>query len=226
MHARVSTLFTSVGLPEGKRLKAVQVGGPSGGCVPASLADTPVDFEALVSRGAIMGSGGMVVLDDTDCMVDVARYFLAFTRAESCGKCSFCRVGTGRLLEILEGLCEGRGRMEDLAELEALCMTVRKGSLCGLGRTAPNPVLSTLRHFRGEFEAHAEGRCPAGRCKALIRYVITDRCIGCTRCAQRCPTGAIPMNHYEQHEIDQSLCIRCGSCLSACPEDAVEVRSG
>jgi NADH-quinone oxidoreductase subunit F len=211
------------GLPEGRRLKAVQVGGPSGGCVPASLADTPVDYESLTSHGAIMGSGGMVVLDDTDCMVDVARYFLAFTQDESCGKCTFCRVGTKRLLKLLENLCEGKGTPGDLDEMEALSGHVKDGSLCGLGRTAPNPVLSTLRHFREEFSAHLEGRCPALKCKELIRYEVTDECIGCTRCAQHCPADAIPMNHYEKHVIDPERCIRCGTCVQVCPEGAVIV---
>ncbi|MHC4598663.1 MAG: DUF362 domain-containing protein, partial [Planctomycetota bacterium] len=188
-----------------------------------SLADTPVDYEALTSHGAIMGSGGLVVLDDTDCMVDVARYFLAFTQDESCGKCTFCRVGTRRLLAVLTDLCEGRGREGDLEALEALSKHVQEGSLCGLGRTAPNPVLSTLRHFRDEFAAHVEGRCPAGKCRALIRYEITDDCNGCTRCAQHCPAGAIPMNHYEKHRVDDERCVRCGTCFSVCPEDAVRI---
>jgi NADH-quinone oxidoreductase subunit F len=211
------------GAGEGRRVKAVQIGGPSGGCLPAALSDLPVDYEALVEAGAIMGSGGLVVLDDTDCMVDVARYFLEFTQHESCGKCTFCRVGTRRMLDMLEALCAGRAGRDTLAELEQLALAVRAGSLCGLGRTAPNSVLSTLRYFRGEYEAHAQGGCPAGKCKALIRYAINEKCIGCTRCAQRCPVDAIPMRPYERHEIDQALCTRCDTCRKVCPAGAVEI---
>jgi NADH-quinone oxidoreductase subunit F len=211
------------GIQGGRALKAVQVGGPSGGCVPASLADTPIDYEALRSAGAIMGSGGLVVLDDTDCMVDVARYFLAFTQMESCGKCTFCRIGTRRMLEILERLCNGEGRAGDVEELEHLARITSEGSLCGLGRTAPNPVLSTIMHFRDEYEAHIEGRCPAKRCRALIEYTITDDCIGCTRCAQNCPAEAIQPRPYERHEIDQEKCTKCDTCRQVCPADAVKV---
>jgi ferredoxin len=171
----------------------------------------------------MMGSGGMVVLDDTDCMVDVARYFMGFTQRESCGKCAPCRVGTRRMLEALERFCGGAARPGDLDLLEELAAGVREGSLCALGRTAPNPVLSTLRHFRGEYEAHLAGRCPAGRCKALIAYTIGDECIGCTRCAQRCPAKAIEARPYEKHSIDQSRCIRCGTCRQTCPSNAVHV---
>jgi NADH-quinone oxidoreductase subunit F len=208
-----------------RRFKAVQVGGPSGGCVPASLADTPVDFEALASVGAIMGSGGLVVLDDTDCMVDIARYFLSFTQDQSCGKCTYCRIGTRRMLDILERLCAGRAEPADLRTLEALARDVAAGSLCGLGRTAPNPVLTTLRHFREEFEAHLRGRCPAGRCKSLIRYRVTERCIGCTLCAQHCPADAIAYRPYETHEIDAARCTRCDICRTRCPEHAILVES-
>jgi NADH-quinone oxidoreductase subunit F len=211
------------GIQDGGRLKAVQVGGPSGGCVPASLCDTPVDYEALTAAGAIMGSGGMVVLDETDCMVDVARYFMTFTQRESCGKCTFCRVGTQRMLEILERLCAGQGVPDDIERLEELARFVQRGSLCGLGRTAPNPVLSTLTHFRAEYEAHLRKLCPAKRCKALIRYVITDDCIGCTRCAQRCPVKAIPLTPYRKHEINATLCIRCDTCRKVCPAKAVRI---
>ena len=211
------------GAGEGRRIKAVQIGGPSGGCLPAALADLPVDYEALVEAGAIMGSGGLVVLDDTDCMVDVARYFLAFTQNESCGKCTFCRVGTRRMLELLEALCAGEAEQSAPDELERLAQAVQAGSLCGLGRTAPNSVLSTLRYFRDEYEAHARGLCPAGKCKALIRYAINDKCIGCTRCAQHCPVDAIPMRPYERHEIDQALCTRCDTCRKVCPVEAVEI---
>jgi NADH:ubiquinone oxidoreductase subunit F (NADH-binding)/NAD-dependent dihydropyrimidine dehydrogenase PreA subunit len=211
------------GVEGGRRFKAVQVGGPSGGCVPASLADLPVDYESLVEAGAIMGSGGLVVLDDADCMVDMARYFLEFTRDQSCGQCTFCRVGTKRMLAILENLCAGRGRAGDLDRLEELGRAVKEGSLCGLGKTAPNPVLSTLSHFRDEFDAHLEGRCPAGRCRALITYAVTDRCIGCTRCAQGCPVGAITMKPYERHSVDPVRCVRCGACRERCPNSAIEV---
>lgn len=212
------------GVAEGRRFKAVQIGGPSGGCVPAELADTPVDYEALRAVGAIMGSGGLVVLDDRDCMVDLARYFLRFTQNQSCGKCTFCRIGTRRMLDILDRLCEGDGRPSDLQALEHLAQQVQQGSLCGLGATAPNPVLTTLRHFRSEYEAHLDGRCPAGRCTALIRYRINDRCVGCTLCAQRCPVDAIAMTPYQQHMIDDELCTRCDTCRVVCPHDAVEVR--
>ena len=170
-----------------------------------------------------MGSGGIVVLDDTACMVDVARYFLEFTQNESCGKCTFCRIGTRRMLEVLERLCEGHGTSRDLDKLEKLSLQVQQGSLCGLGHTAPNPVITTLRYFRDEYEAHIAGRCPAHVCRALIRYTITVRCIGCTLCAQHCPANAIPMCPYEQHEIDQDKCVQCGTCKSVCPSDAVEV---
>lgn len=211
------------GVAGGRRLKAVQVGGPSGGCVPAELADTPVDYEALTSAGAIMGSGGLVVLDDSDCMVDIARYFLRFTQDQSCGKCTFCRVGTKRMLEILDRICSGRSRKGDLEELESLSRMVSAGSLCGLGKTAPNPVLSTLRYFRAEYEAHLAGECPAGRCKDLIAYKITDRCIGCTLCAQQCPVDAIPFAPYQRHAIDVEKCTGCDNCRQVCPEHAVTI---
>jgi NADH:ubiquinone oxidoreductase subunit F (NADH-binding)/Pyruvate/2-oxoacid:ferredoxin oxidoreductase delta subunit len=211
------------GIANDKKLKAVQVGGPSGGCIPESLADTTVDYEALTSVGAMMGSGGLVVLDEDDCMVDIARYFLSFTQRESCGKCTFCRIGTVRMLEILERLCEGKGKKGDIEKLEHLGRIVQKGSLCGLGKSAPNPALSTLEHFREEYEAHIEGRCPAKRCKALITYSITDDCIGCTRCAQRCPADAIAMKPYQKHKIDPEKCTRCDACRQACPVDAVIV---
>ncbi len=211
------------GIAGGLRFKAIQIGGPSGGCVPAHMSDIPVDYESLTSGGAIMGSGGLVVLDESDCMVDIARYFLEFTQNQSCGKCTFCRVGTCRMLEILDRLCTGKGKGSDLDELEELSYQIKQGSLCALGGTAPNPVLSTLTHFREEYEAHVAGHCPAGKCKALIRYVITDDCIGCTLCAQHCSTGAITLRPYEKHDVDDEKCIRCGSCKSVCPENAIIV---
>jgi NADH:ubiquinone oxidoreductase subunit F (NADH-binding)/Pyruvate/2-oxoacid:ferredoxin oxidoreductase delta subunit len=211
------------GVAGGRQFKAVQIGGPSGGCVPAELADTPIDYERLAEVGAIMGSGGLVVLDDTDCMVDIARYFLRFTQDQSCGKCTFCRIGTRRMLDVLDRICTGHGRPGDLEQLEELAGMVSAGSICGLGRTAPNPVRSTLRYFREEYEAHLQGRCPAGKCKELVAYKINDHCIGCTLCAQACPADAIPMTPYARHTIDLEKCTRCDSCRQVCPEDAVFV---
>jgi NADH:ubiquinone oxidoreductase subunit F (NADH-binding)/Pyruvate/2-oxoacid:ferredoxin oxidoreductase delta subunit len=210
------------GIPNGHQFKAIQIGGPSGGCIPASLADTPVGFETMTELGAMMGSGGLVVLDDTDCMVDMARYFLSFTQKESCGKCTFCRIGTRRMLDILERLCQGKGKTSDLDELEKLAEWTRKGSLCGLGRTAPNPVLTTLRYFRDEYEAHIQGHCPTGKCADLIHYTINDNCIGCTLCAQKCPTEAIRFKPHEKHEIEQEKCIKCDTCRLICPVDAID----
>ena len=213
------------GIKHGRQFKAVQLGGPSGGCIPARLADTPIDYDALAQTGAIMGSGGLVVLDERDCMVDIARFFLKFTQAESCGKCTFCRIGTKRMLEILERLCAGGGRRDDLEKLATLANYVSRGSLCGLGQTAPNPVLTTLKYFREEYEAHLAGRCPAGRCPALIRYQVNGNCIGCTLCAQACPVGAIAYRPYEKHKVDERLCTRCDMCRQACQDDAIEVVS-
>jgi len=211
------------GVAGDKRFKAVQIGGPSGGCVPAELAHISVDYESLHDVGAIMGSGGLVVLDNSDCMVDIARYFLQFTQNQSCGKCTFCRIGTKRMLDILDRLCTGQGSKGDIEELENLAQMVQKASLCGLGKTAPNPVLSTIRYFRSEYEAHIEKRCPAGRCRALITYSVTDDCIGCTLCAQHCPVEAIAMTPYQKHEIDPDKCIRCGTCSNICPAEAIKV---
>ncbi len=211
------------GVQNGKKLKAVQIGGPSGGCVPHFLADTPVDYDTLSELGAMMGSGGLVVLDETDCMVDIARYFLSFTQNESCGKCTFCRIGTRRMLDILERICDGKGVLQDLDELEQLALFTQKGSLCGLGKTAPNPVLSTLRYFREEYEAHIEGFCPSGKCKSLIHYTVQDNCIGCTICAQECPSKAIAFTPHQKHLIQDDLCIKCDICRQACPYDAIHV---
>jgi NADH-quinone oxidoreductase subunit F len=201
----------------------VQIGGPSGGCIPARLADIPVDYDALSAAGAIMGSGGLVVMDDRDCMVDIARYFVQFTQDQSCGQCTFCRVGTRRMLDILDRLCTGAGRRGDVERLEELAKEVQHGSLCGLGQTAPNPVLTTIKYFPEEYEAHIKGRCPAGRCARLIKYVVTDKCIGCTICAQQCPVNAIQFRPYEKHEIDDAKCTRCDMCRKGCPVEAIKV---
>ena len=211
------------GVPEGRKLKAVLIGGPSGGCVPASLADTPVDYESLQAVGAIMGSGGLVVLDDTDCMVDIARYFLEFTRDESCGKCTSCRIGTMRLRELLDRICQGKGKLSDLKLLDELSEITVEGSLCGLGQTAPNPALSSVRYFKEEYIAHINGTCPALKCSKLIQYKINDECFGCTRCSQFCPVDAIPMNPYHHHIIQEDMCTRCDICFQVCPVDAVEL---
>jgi len=211
------------GIENDREFKAVQIGGPSGGCVPAALSETRIDFEDLTKVGAMMGSGGLLVMDETDCMVDIARYFLTFTCSQSCGKCTFCRIGTRHMLHILEKICAGQGKEEDLERLEQIALQTRQGSLCGLGRTAPNPVLTTLKYFREEYEAHLQGTCPAKRCRDLITYTITDRCIGCTICAQKCPANAIPLIPYQQHKIFQDSCIKCGTCFQVCPSEAVEV---
>ncbi|MGL6196327.1 MAG: NADH-ubiquinone oxidoreductase-F iron-sulfur binding region domain-containing protein, partial [Thermoguttaceae bacterium] len=212
------------GTTNGKKFKAVQIGGPSGGCVPEVLADTPIDFESLSEVGAIMGSGGLVVLDEDDCMVDIARYFLQFTQEQSCGKCTFCRVGTKRMLDVLDRICGGKGKHGDLETLESLAMQIKAGSLCGLGKTAPNPVLSTLKYFKGEYEAHLEGFCPAGKCTALIMYEINDNCNGCSICTRVCPVGAIKSVPYRKHEIDTSLCTKCNACRVECPHNAIGLR--
>ncbi|MBN8459576.1 MAG: NAD(P)H-dependent oxidoreductase subunit E [Verrucomicrobia bacterium] len=211
------------GTPDGSPFKAVLIGGPSGGCVPAELADTPIDYESLTKVGAIMGSGGLIVLDKNDCMVQMARYFLEFCQCESCGKCTFCRVGTRRMLETLTRLCQGKAKAADLTELATLSDMVCRASLCGLGKTAPNPVLSALRYFRDEFEAHLHGRCPAGKCRGLITYSITADCVGCTLCAQKCPVAAIPTLPYQRHFILTDMCTRCDACREVCPENAVKV---
>ena len=209
------------GIPDGKKFKAIQIGGPSGGCIPASMADIPIDYSSLKNAGAMMGSGGLIVLDETDCMVDIARYFVSFTQNESCGRCTFCRIGTRRMLEILNKICNGRGIVEDIATLEHLATITAKGSLCGLGKTAPNPVISTLKYFRDEYLEHIEGHCKTGKCKEIITYEINDECIGCTKCAQRCPSDAIQAKPYELHNIDKQKCIKCDICRQVCPVGAV-----
>ena len=213
------------GIQDGKKFKAVQLGGPSGGCIPEHLLDIPIDYDSVNSTGAIMGSGGMVVMDETTCMVDMARFFLAFTQDESCGKCTFCRIGTKRMLEILTRITEGKGREGDIEQLEELSEQIKDGSLCGLGQTAPNPVLTTLKYFRHEYEAHIhDHKCPAKNCKALLTYeIIPDMCTGCTVCAIKCPTDTITGTKKEIHFIEQDGCIQCGECFSRCNFDAIKI---
>ena len=212
----------SGGCPNGKKFKAVQTGGPSGGCIPAEHLDIPIEYDTLIEIGSMMGSGGMIVMDEDNCMVDIARFFLDFTVDESCGKCTPCRIGTRRMLEILNRIVSGKGEDGDIEKLEALASSIKATALCGLGQTAPNPVLSTLKFFRDEYEAHIrDKKCPAHHCQALLQYVITDKCRGCTACARVCPAGAISGEVKQQHHIDPEKCLKCGACMEKCRFGAI-----
>jgi NADH:ubiquinone oxidoreductase subunit F (NADH-binding) len=213
------------GVPNGKKFKAVQTGGPSGGCIPESLIDLAIDYDSLKKVGSIVGSGGMIVMDEDNCMVEVARYFLSFTQQESCGKCPPCREGTLHMLNVLTEICEGRGKEGDIELLEEMATRIADASLCALGQTAPNPVLTTIKHFRDEYEAHIkEKRCPAGECKELVTYSIDpENCTGCTLCFRNCPVNAITGERKQTHVIDPETCIKCGMCNTVCRFDAVKV---
>jgi NADH-quinone oxidoreductase subunit F len=225
MGTSIETLVLQIGggIKDGARFEAVQMGGPSGGCIPASLKHTPVDFEHIPKTGAIMGSGGMVVVDDGTCMVDVARFFLDFTQSESCGKCTFCRIGTLRMLEILDRICRGEGELDDMDRLSTLAERIKEASLCGLGQSAPNPVLTTLKYYGDQYRAHIEDkRCPAGVCEALVDFIVDpEKCTGCTLCAKACPVDAITGGKKQAHVIDIDLCVRCGHCVSSCNDAAI-----
>jgi len=214
------------GTSSGLEFKAIQIGGPSGGVIPASLADTQVDYESVTKTGAIMGSGGLIVMDEASCMVDITKFFLNFTQEESCGKCTFCRIGTLRMLETLKRIADGEGKEEDIELLEELAHTVKRASLCGLGQTAPNPVLTTIKYFRNEYEEHIrDHKCHAKKCQALIIYeVIPEKCPGCGVCVKYCPTEAISGERKKPFVIDQAKCIRCGLCMNVCRLDAISVR--
>lgn len=210
------------GIPNSKKFKAAQTGGPSGGCIPAELIDTPIDYDNLIAIGSMMGSGGLIVMDETTCMVDIAKFFLEFTVEESCGKCTPCRIGTKRLLELLEKVTNGTATLKDLDKMEELCYYIKQNALCGLGQTAPNPVLSTLRYFRKEYESHiVDKKCPAGVCKKLIKYIITDDCRGCSLCSRKCPADAISGKLKEKFVIDTAKCIKCGACIDGCKFNAI-----
>ena len=212
------------GIPNGKKFKAAQTGGPSGGCIPADLIDTPIDYDSLISIGSMMGSGGLIVMDEDTCMVDIAKFFLEFTVDESCGKCAPCRIGTKRLLEILNKITKGNGTIEDIDKLEELCYSIKNAAFCGLGQTAPNPILSTLKYFRDEYIAHVvDKKCPAGVCKALLAYTINpEKCKGCSLCSRKCPAGAISGEIKNPFTIDNSKCIKCGACIESCKFGAIE----
>ncbi len=211
------------GIPNGKKFKAAQTGGPSGGCIPAQYLDIPVDYDNLIEIGSMMGSGGLIVMDEDTCMVDIAKFFLEFTVDESCGKCTPCRIGTKRLYELLDKITKGKATMDDLDKLETLCYHIKENALCGLGQTAPNPVLSTLKYFRDEYIAHIqEKRCPAGVCKSLLTIqILPEKCKGCTLCARNCPTGAITGKVKEAHVIDSEKCVKCGVCIEKCRFGAI-----
>ena len=211
------------GIPGGKKFKAAQTGGPSGGCISMENYDVPIDYDNLISIGSMMGSGGLIVMDEDDCMVDIAKFFLEFTVDESCGKCTPCRIGTKRLLELLNKITEGKAEMEDLDRMVELCNLIKENSLCALGQTAPNPVLSTYKYFKDEYIAHVKDKkCPAGKCKNLVSYHIDpEKCIGCTLCAKNCPADAITGEKKQPHEIDGSKCLKCGVCMSKCKKEAI-----